>query len=40
MNSKLNNIKKCKNSNLYKNQLPLLDKKDNCDVMWIGLSAK
>ena len=40
MKLKLNNIKKCRKCNLYINQLPLLDKKDNCDVMWVGLSAK
>jgi len=32
-------IKNCKNCNLYFNQLPLLDKKEVCDVMWVGLSA-
>ena len=40
MKLKLNNIKKCRKCNLYINQLPLLDKKDSCDVMWVGLSAK
>ena len=34
-------IAKCKKCNLYKNQLPLLDRqKETCDVMWVGLSAK
>lgn len=40
MKYKLNNIKNCRKCNLYINQLPLLDKKDHCDVMWVGLSAK
>ena len=40
MNSKLSDIRKCRKCNLYINQLPLLDKKDHCDVMWVGLSAK
>ena len=40
MKFKLNNIKNCRRCNLYRNQLPLLDKKDKCDVMWVGLSAK
>lgn len=33
-------IKKCRKCPLYKNQLPLLDKQNKCDVMWVGLSAK
>lgn len=33
-------VKECKNCSLYKNQLPLLDNQDKCDVMWVGLSAK
>lgn len=40
MISKINQINKCKNCELYKNQKPLLDKKISCDVMWLGLSAK
>lgn len=36
----INEIKKCSKCNLCKNQKPLLDKRTNCDVMWIGLSAK
>ena len=34
------NIEKCKKCDLCKNQIPLLDKAKNCDVMWVGLSAK
>lgn len=37
---KIEEIEKCKKCPLYKNQLPLLDKKVQCDVMWVGLSAK
>lgn len=33
-------IKVCEKCSLYKNQRPLLDKTINCQVMWIGLSAK
>ncbi len=33
-------IEKCQNCSLYKNQAPLLDNQDKCDVMWVGLSAK
>lgn len=39
-NNVLNEIKRCKNCNLCLNQPPLIDKKEKCDVMWIGLSAK
>lgn len=34
------NIIDCKNCELYKNQKPLLDKTKECDIMWVGLSAK
>lgn len=37
MIEKIRNCRKCK---LYKNQEPLVDKKYECDVMWVGLSAK
>lgn len=37
---KNNIIVNCKNCNLYNNQLPLLDEIKECDVMWVGLSAK
>lgn len=33
-------ILNCKRCPLYKNQSPLIEIKDYCDVMWIGLSAK
>lgn len=33
-------IKCCKKCSLFMNQLPLLDKIDSADVMWVGLSAK
>jgi DNA polymerase len=36
----LENIKKCKKCMLCKNQKPLLDKSESCDIMWVGLSAK
>ena len=37
---KNNIIVNCKKCNLYNNQLPLLDEIKECDVMWVGLSAK
>lgn len=37
MIEKIKNCRKCK---LCKNQEPLLDKKNKCDIMWVGLSAK
>lgn len=36
----LKELAKCRNCHLFLNQLPLLDKKEECDVMWVGLSAK
>lgn len=33
-------ITKCTNCPLYKNQKPLINLQDSCDIMWIGLSAK
>ena len=33
-------IRKCKKCALYKNQQPIIDKKNKCKVMWVGLSAK
>ena len=36
----LKEIAKCRNCHLCLNQLPLIDKKEKCDVMWVGLSAK
>lgn len=33
-------IRECTKCSLYKNQRPLLELKDHCDIMWIGLSAK
>ena len=36
----LKNLANCRNCQLYSNQLPLIDKKEECDVMWVGLSAK
>lgn len=36
----LNEIMNCRKCNMCNNQLPLLDKADECDVMWVGLSAK
>lgn len=36
----LKELAKCRNCHLYLNQLPLIDKKEKCDVMWVGLSAK
>lgn len=36
----LKEIANCRNCRLCLNQLPLIDKKTECDVMWIGLSAK
>lgn len=37
MIEKIKNCRKCK---LCKNQKPLVDKKYECDIMWVGLSAK
>lgn len=36
----LKEIGNCNKCDLCKNQKPLLDRKNNCDVMWVGLSAK
>lgn len=36
----LKEIFSCRNCNLYLNQLPLIDNKKECNVMWVGLSAK
>ena len=36
----LKRISKCQKCNLCHNQKPLLDNNQNCDVMWVGLSAK
>ena len=36
----INSIRKCKKCILCKNQKPLLDKISECNVMWVGLSAK
>lgn len=36
----LKEIVNCRNCHLCLNQLPLIDKKEKCDVMWVGLSAK
>lgn len=36
----LEQIRNCRNCELCKNQKPLLDFCYNCDVMWVGLSAK
>lgn len=36
----LNEIRQCKNCSLCKNQKPLIDNKDKCDIIWVGLSAK
>jgi len=33
-------IKKCKKCGLCKNQQPLLDSKNQCQIIWVGLSAK
>ncbi len=33
-------IMKCNKCNMCNNQRPLLDKAEECDVMWVGLSAK
>lgn len=33
-------ILNCRKCELYKNQRPLLDKKRECKVIWVGLSAK
>ncbi len=37
---KLEKLKKCNNCSLCLNQRPLLDTSRNCDIMWVGLSAK
>lgn len=37
---KLEEVFNCNKCNLCKNQKPLLDNKTDCDVMWVGLSAK
>ena len=34
------NIRQCHKCELCKNQKPLLDKEQNCQVFWVGLSAK
>lgn len=36
----LKNIVKCKRCNLCNNQIPLLDSFKECNLMWVGLSAK
>lgn len=36
----LKDIRKCEKCGLCKNQKPLLDNTCDCDVMWVGLSAK
>lgn len=36
----LKKISECRNCKLCLNQLPLIDKKEKCDVIWVGLSAK
>ena len=36
----LKEVYKCEKCSLCKNQKPLLDDAINCDVMWVGLSAK
>jgi DNA polymerase len=36
----LKKLSKCNKCNLCNNQKPLLDKVFECDVMWVGLSAK
>ncbi len=36
----IDQIKKCNKCGLCKNQLPLLDKKNKCQIIWVGLSAK
>lgn len=36
----LQEITSCRNCHLCSNQLPIIDKKEECDVMWVGLSAK
>lgn len=33
-------IKACRKCSLHMNQLPLLDETTNCQIMWVGLSAK
>jgi len=33
-------ITQCTKCPLYKNQKPLINLQDSCDIMWIGLSAK
>ena len=34
------NIKGCERCELCKNQCPLLDKRRDCQIVWVGLSAK
>lgn len=36
----LEKIKACRKCSLHMNQLPLLDEATNCQIMWVGLSAK
>lgn len=36
----MNKISNCRECNLCTNQKPLIDRLRECDVMWIGLSAK
>lgn len=36
----LKRLAECRKCKLCLNQLPLIDKKEKCDVMWVGLSAK
>ena len=36
----LKDLADCRKCQLCSNQLPLIDKKEECDVMWVGLSAK
>ena len=36
----LKEIANCRKCPLCLNQFPLIDKKEECDVMWVGLSAK
>ena len=36
----LTEIENCRKCHLCLNQLPLIDKNEKCDVMWVGLSAK
>ena len=36
----MNQISNCKECNLCTNQKPLMDRLRECDIMWVGLSAK